>query len=303
MPQQPTRRYEALSYTWGDPSVTDAIRCSQTGRELLVTVNCKNALRRLRFPHQRRWLWIDAICINQQDIRERELQVGRMGEIYKAAEGVLVYLGDEAEGGTHAMNYLRSIETRNQTWDGPLSLQLHEALRALMRRPWFGRIWILQEVYNAKSAVVICGPASVGWGALLLYKWWHRLGRRDFDSWPLVMSLKDQTVYNSRGLLDFLIKARSCGATDARDRVYALLPMLQGWRTEGIPGPDYSISQEQAFVRVATYLCRRGLAVFTAVSHRPNMSQDWHSPRLPSWVPTGATMTTACPSGPTPAGP
>jgi hypothetical protein len=283
---QPTRQYEALSYTWGDATTTEFIICSQTGKRLCVTANCASALRRLRFPWERRWLWIDAICINQSDLRERERQVSSMGEIYRAAERVLVYLGEEADGSTEAMNYLRSIETMEQTWNSPLSPQLRAALRSLMRRPWFGRIWILQEVHNARSALVLCGPATVGWAALLLYKWWHSLGRRDFHTWPLVMSLKDQTRYSARDLLPLLTKARPCGATDARDRIYALLPMLQFWRSAGIPGPDYAISKEQAFIQVALFLYRQSLAFLTAVSHAPDEEDtDRPSARLPSWVP------------------
>lgn len=86
-------RYEALSYCWGDPSVKTSVKCDSG--TLNVTINLKNALLHLRHKSQERVLWIDAICINQNDRQERSQQVGIMRDIYKNASRTIVWLGTE----------------------------------------------------------------------------------------------------------------------------------------------------------------------------------------------------------------
>lgn len=84
--------YEALSYTWGNADYTKSIRLE--GHSVLIRTNLADALMSLRHPTQSRILWTDALCINQQDVRERNHQVGQMGKIYSQAAEVLVWLGD-----------------------------------------------------------------------------------------------------------------------------------------------------------------------------------------------------------------
>jgi hypothetical protein len=85
--------YEALSYCWGDASVKTTIRCE--GGALHVTKNLKAALLYLRNRTAERLLWIDAVCINQEDLQERSQQVGIMADIYRNASGTIVWLGEE----------------------------------------------------------------------------------------------------------------------------------------------------------------------------------------------------------------
>ena len=108
--------YDALSYTWGKPTsdlsrqnpwmtgrITPREYASQViyvnGKELTVTTNLLYALERLqpRYQGMRKvqYLWVDAICINQNDDQEKAEQVKMMGDIYKKAAEVLVWLGEE----------------------------------------------------------------------------------------------------------------------------------------------------------------------------------------------------------------
>src|ERR1700761_1464167 len=79
--------YEALSYVWGSPTGNHPLQCH--GRQLFITANCDMALRYLRSPQESRVLWVDAVCIdqgeNEDSIRERNLQVAMMGEVYSGA--------------------------------------------------------------------------------------------------------------------------------------------------------------------------------------------------------------------------
>jgi hypothetical protein len=82
--------YEALSYTWGSPTS----RCTifLDGQKFLATRNLEIALRYLRYVKDERYLWIDALCINQESVEERNQQARKMGEIYKKATKVVVWL-------------------------------------------------------------------------------------------------------------------------------------------------------------------------------------------------------------------
>ena len=99
----PKSPYEALSYTWGArvgtlPIICCGLASDKNGGEgsrgvVLVTPNCDAALRHLRLRLRSRVLWIDAICIDQQSVREKNEQVPMMGEIYRAATRCVVWLG------------------------------------------------------------------------------------------------------------------------------------------------------------------------------------------------------------------
>ena len=88
--------YDAISYAWGDATNTVKIQCNK--RELEVTASLADALRAIRDPKQAKWIWADAICINQKDSTEKGHQVTFMGKIYEKAKEVFVWLGKDDEG-------------------------------------------------------------------------------------------------------------------------------------------------------------------------------------------------------------
>lgn len=117
--------YYALSYHWGNPSATLPIRVN--GQDVQVTTNLEAALRELR-ARGILTVWVDALCINQQDPVEKGLQVMRMGSIYSRAVEVLAWLGPETEGSVIAMNRL-----------GGLNFPTSEAVDSKHTRDLFGR--------------------------------------------------------------------------------------------------------------------------------------------------------------------
>jgi len=98
--------YEALSYVWGSPTPTDPISCH--GEDILVTANCISAMRHLRHKKKPRTLWIDAICIDQSLMDERNHQVGLMGDIYSKAKRVVIWLGEETVESDYLMSFLKT---------------------------------------------------------------------------------------------------------------------------------------------------------------------------------------------------
>jgi hypothetical protein len=84
--------YEAISYCWGGPILSHTLKCDDQ-TSLSITANVDLMLRHYRKTHSIRYLWVDAICLNQQDDMEKRIQVGLMGEIFHEAEKVHIWLG------------------------------------------------------------------------------------------------------------------------------------------------------------------------------------------------------------------
>lgn len=104
--------YTALSYTWDGQTPSCEVVCNDKG--LLITPNCDAAMRHLRSSTEERILWIDSICIDQTEEAEieRNRQVALMGEIYKSAAKVVVWLGESnaaVEGAINNMLEVRQI--------------------------------------------------------------------------------------------------------------------------------------------------------------------------------------------------
>jgi hypothetical protein len=96
--------YAAISYTWDNQRPSKEIICDE--KTLLVTENCEDILRRVRVSSRVSYLWIDAICINQDAVEEVGQQVGIMGDIYRLAAMVIIYLGEPTESTRQAFKYL-----------------------------------------------------------------------------------------------------------------------------------------------------------------------------------------------------
>lgn len=177
-------RYEALSYVWGDPNAKKAIVVD--GHAVQVTVNLENALRRLR-PDQApvRQLWADAICIDQDNEREKETQLPLMSKIYAEASSVLIWLGQETP---HAKALFSRANTPHsflwlaQDWIGYgvafltrrfprerceelIDAQL--GVDEIFSLPYWTRVRTFQEYWLARDdPIIICGPHQCTAGAL-----------------------------------------------------------------------------------------------------------------------------------------
>lgn len=104
--------YEALSYTWGNQSKTGIIR--NYDKDILVTPNLHSALRYLRLEDRDRVLWVDALCIDQGDVDERNCQVRLMGNIFSEADRVIVWLGEERPATRTAFASLEALDLNHR---------------------------------------------------------------------------------------------------------------------------------------------------------------------------------------------
>ena len=181
----PPPQFAALSYCWGDPSRTQPILVD--GCVIHITESLHSALVRLSGAEYVLPLWVDAVCINQRDVREKENQVPMMGDIYRTAELVVGWLGPASEGSDLAMKALGYIGQEMCAMDDGPVLEERAAFFAqvlpvpsddervtaktqfpaaavgeLLERPWWLRTWVVQEVVLAQRDVyVLCGRAEV----------------------------------------------------------------------------------------------------------------------------------------------
>ncbi|KAJ4991558.1 heterokaryon incompatibility protein [Stagonosporopsis vannaccii] len=159
--------YEALSYAWGTmpsplPVLVDVCHF------LTITENLDWALRCLRYRSQyNRVLWIDALCINQNDLEERKHQVQLMRDIYRSASDVVIWLGadENRELGRLLRHIIYGV--------APASLDhiqmLKEDVIHLSRLPWFSRVWVVQELaLSSHDPRVYIGRRHIRWSKLAL---------------------------------------------------------------------------------------------------------------------------------------
>ncbi|OAG01643.1 HET-domain-containing protein, partial [Paraphaeosphaeria sporulosa] len=135
-------KYMALSYTWGDPEPTFSILLE--GMDFRIRENLYEALLHFRPTRGKLVIWIDAVCINQEDEQERESQVAMMRDIYKEAEGVWAWLGPgDASRSRAAFAFLSDLAHREYS-------DVRGGYPNVLESPWFSRMWIIQEVVMGK---------------------------------------------------------------------------------------------------------------------------------------------------------
>ena len=157
-----TTIYEALSYCWGVFSLASGNRIEMQGSAVRISDNLDEALRSLRSEKDQRVLWVDFVCINQTDIQERVGQVNMMGNIYRQAAKVVVWLGmptPASQLGIEILSFLASNEelTKGGPWERNSPDNVIAALNDIVERPYFQRIWVVQEGALARITDVHVG--------------------------------------------------------------------------------------------------------------------------------------------------
>lgn len=273
--------YEALSYTWadldGDKRNCMPIYIGCHFDVLLVTKNCESALRRLR-KRTNRLLWIDAICINQNDPVERSTQVSHMAKIYSNASRVCIYLGEAGNGSEEAFG-MAATYTQKQ-----IILEDTVSLVELARRPYFKRLWIIQEVALAVRASVTCGRSRVHWTDLCS-------ALQSCGAAPAWMKHFSAPVYARReapSILELLQDTRGALCIDPRDRLFGIAGLANQAERECLP-TDYSLSVQQLYTGLAAYWIRK-----TEIRSFLKLAcyQRKLVPGLPSWVPDWTNIET-----------
>jgi Heterokaryon incompatibility protein (HET) len=248
-------QYYALSYVWGDPNMTEEIRLG--GRAFHVTTNLAAALRRLRIlmedvpkgenntnKKEPTRLWIDAICINQSSVLEKNQQIPLMGRIYSLSEGVVMWLGEGENDSQLAVSFVKNwydsiiaaIESYSDEYrSNPLKTTLSfikdpfhspsiQALALLLERGYWDRIWIIQEIVLAKSRLILCGGDAINLDALftVLLFWRNSLSMPKADDQQIMnhlITLGTSLGYRAE-ISDLIILVRNRTEEEKRVRPY-----------------------------------------------------------------------------------
>jgi hypothetical protein len=308
--------YEAASYVWGDQEMSCGIMVD--GKEIRITENAYHIIRQRRSRWEDRLLWIDQVCINQNDPIEKSNQVQMMRSIFKNASLVTAWLGPSKDAHMFQsfiaeLNFLRE----GRGWSGDRIMKHYMRTRTsewtavadFFRNPWFHRVWIVQEAASAKKLYMIYGDICMDWmyicrAIALLFD--HPIfsllppkeGKRHPNALkhrPAVTGLQNaNTMMYVRGeayydipltLYELLTSCIYFDSTDPRDKIYALLGLATD-DSRNLIIPDY---QDKTDTRSVYILAMKLLLkerqdpmdvmCFAGISVPRNILD------LPSWVP------------------
>jgi hypothetical protein len=328
--------FEALSYVWGDQTKKTKIRCNGEWAE--IGANLHAALHERRRRISVGLLWADQICINQNDIREKNHQVRLMSAIYTRADQVIVWLGKQQPGDLEGFTLASALyrKCHGNQYDMDIGIyDFHDfdckslgipnpdfnstwtALFQIISNPWFGRVWVIQELLMAQKSVMWKGPLDLEtevilWSAMLIQRHQNLYVRYDIlMGSPEFSALKAGNIaagyynFKKKGPLpiyDTLSRYLGMGATDPRDRFFALAGVSSGLAEEFV---DYNktFSEVACLVGKMTLLGTPDYHVahdgteIISMEHSPDNHRfliEWlafhanpknHSLSIPSWIP------------------
>lgn len=312
-------KYEAVSYAWGHPARFEKLPMTN-GDNLRITKSVFEAIPYLVCRSQTGFLWLDQVCINQDDKNERGHQVKLMKDVYRGAARTLIWLGLEDEdtgtavqlihdfyeqfcsvieryGGTIASIWLRILKTEgvsglNRKWAGGLVLD------SIAKRPWFARGWVVQELVLSKSPVFLIGRYLLHWDPLryTICGFWVYSPTQIHGNCNQISKLSNipsdfRILANDKqsDAVDFLRLCRlfhSCSAdfftTDPKDRVFAYLGLLNLHTFE----PDYRQSISNVYIGFTRHVVDvlGFVDILGACTSRCD-AEIQEVDELPSWVP------------------
>ena len=298
-------QYEAVSYAWGDeePTVPLDISGARSAGPIMIRPNVDTMLRYLRLPDQPRCLWIDALCIDQEDTTEQASQVQHMGEVYRQARSVVVWLGPPANAHDRIDHFFDDLAKYADGPDGKERKATWSRLQVLLDRTWFKRRWIIQEAILAKQATMRCGNYSVNFMVFAKNAWLMSQRQPYFKNPVSGIVRKLWTMYRLRSvlvpdvrsdILSLLVEFSTAQCSNERDRIYALNAL-----TDVQARVSYTDSVKKVYMDYAElHLVRCGnLAVLncggafrSTDSSMPSWVPDWRN--LPGYVPLVTNITT-----------
>jgi hypothetical protein len=217
-----------LSYEWGHSTRTPH-SIELDGKTFRVRENLFAALQHLRYKKEPRVVWIDAICINQEDDQEKSHQVRQMGTIYKHANIVVAWVGIERAlvreiGHANSIEDLQRVEQfldlldgclvngkedpnlhTQESWVSTAAHNISMELRYLCwHRTYWTRLWVIQEVVLAPQVIIQCGRFRLKWAVLehiFAGKFEHMPPSIKFACYGIAGTLKDSPaakIYQQR---------------------------------------------------------------------------------------------------------
>jgi hypothetical protein len=297
-------KYKAISYTWGGATPVAQIKFSDGQHALPLSQTLRDLFESLRRKDRKFTVWIDALCINQSDDLEKEAQVLLMGRLYSSASQVLLWLGAGTLESHEAFRFMMSKQTLSwpDDWDrdeemvGQGFSGLKEVFR-LLSRPWFQRVWVIQEATLSDNVLMACGDDCIDFDNFknCVYAIWKYLGglaELDYDHparrglWGVSRLIDIRKAYHTSGPVRYemlLEIAFHLQASDIRDKVFAFRDIADKLRS--VPKPKYAadMTPKRLFKGTAEALLCHGtsldlLALCGITRHNEPFD-------FPSWVP------------------
>ncbi|QDS74898.1 hypothetical protein FKW77_003802 [Venturia effusa] len=299
--------YEALSYVWGPESPAYKIKVNK--RHFVVRENLYHALHQLRSMTEARSIWVDAICLDQNNTQERNDQVQRMTRIYTSARRTIVWLGQPQPMTEAALLFLLEAEKTKQRsnkdtdvmeWiaaklrDDDLG-QIHEALSNFFSNTWFSRVWIQQEFAVSSDVIFVYGRFEIASETIQsaisavhsIIDNVYGLYNNTDQAWKLFHLRKEHRDNLPKSSLPLLLYYNfgRLEASDPRDHIFSLLGLVDV--DEGkLVKVDYDASVENVFITTMTHCLEHyPKSTFRLLSLVGYCPQGKYRKALPSWVP------------------
>jgi len=278
--------YIAISYAWGDGF--DKMEMTlEADDDFTVNASLHDALIAVRALDHTIVVWIDGLSIDQSNEAERATQVQLMDQIYKKAASVVVWLGPETEDSRQAIWLIKELAYGEQasSWTFPT------ALRSFFERDYWKRLWVVQEVYHARSKWVYCGSSKLTWDICKKASdalWQHE---NDPSLWTGPSSFPDVERLLELGpdsLLEVLRACRRKLCENPRDKVFGILGILPK-DVRGRLHVGYDVSVKFLYLSVAHLIVSstHRLDVIRESIHFPAQVS---SADLPTWCPNWAQV-------------
>ncbi|KUJ16504.1 HET-domain-containing protein [Mollisia scopiformis] len=266
--------YVALSYVWGDATQKGSI--SIDGKFLEITASLELGLRYIRDKARVLRIWADGVCIDQNDVKDRNTQVTVMASIYSAARHTIIFLGPGIA--KHESLLARMVDSDSTDEVDYDTESFKEVADDVLAHAWFERVWVLQELVLSPDPWVQLGRVRMRWDHFLQYMSKEtdvRSSRQELLHGMVQIRSNHQVQrHNTAGtgwfqpatMLDILEARRGLGVTDPRDMVYAHLGMAEPSVRSGID-VDYSKSKAKLYEEIATQVCdvSRDLSILSFV--------------------------------------
>lgn len=251
--------YRALSYAWGSAEVLQTITLE--GQQLAIRKNLFDFLQMFYYSADAvGYLWIDQLCIDQDNDIERSCQVQMMGEIFSKAQEVIAWIGTTADSSDEMMKRIGDIERRATTSEAQVDNIWRSSLSDgsdvssgvfdfifLMQRPYWSRLWIIQELALAKHVQIYCGTAQCSGSAFENVLRCLQLGTSVQSSFPLSLNERPTEL----GLAEVIGRFCEAKCKDVRDKIFGLAALVKEIER---PRVDYSASPEKVFADVCARL-------------------------------------------------
>jgi hypothetical protein len=281
--------YTALSYAWGDVETTAPITLN--GRLSFVTENLREALVYLKHNCPDVLLWVDALSINQEEPNERGHQVSQMRAIYSEASNVITWLGTGSTDTTRLFSFIdrhHNICTNDSEQVGSCNFLfdrgLADAVQYLEERPYWNRIWVVQEIVVATKLELMCGDRFISWPIFAAF--WDLIFDDHFKKAqgmnrrivPRISAILPVGSWRRTDIsLSYAIERTGRSqATDSRDKVYAVLGLVDKGVGRDIT-VDYTISPCAVYLVATKALIEDWKDYNKPRTSRKDRLEDWHA--------------------------